>query len=207
MSHHRRFPRTSRLRRGYHVRQVDDFLVRVETGLSGAFTPMSASEIRRAGFELVRHGYEVPAVDAYLDQLEERVLSLQSVVGGRRGRVDVGGDAEFLRGQLDQPYMRRFPRAGLLRRGYEIDEVDEFIDRVILVLNGAGELSVEAVRDTTFHPKRGGYDEIAVDETLDRVVEILMVQRRSAGQSAPQHSVWDSWTRPGKSEEPGASRA
>jgi DivIVA domain-containing protein len=176
---HRYFPRTSRFRRGYHCRQVESFLTRLDVSMNGQLPPMSPSDIRRVGFELVRHGYDVAAVDSHLDGLEERVLALQSGGTGRRGRTDIGQDAAYLRGQLEAAYMQRFSRVRWWRRGYDFDEVDDFIDRVSDVLAGVGQLSVEETRTVAFRPKRGGYREDAVDETLDRVVEILLVQRRA----------------------------
>ena len=73
---HRRFGRVRWYRRGYHCRQVDAFLDHIDVSLGGAFPPPTAAEIRRAGFELVRHGYVVAEVDEHLDALEERVLLL-----------------------------------------------------------------------------------------------------------------------------------
>jgi len=180
---HNSFPRTSRFRRGYHRRQVDSFLSSVEASLQGHLPPMSAADIRRAGFELVRHGYATQAVDTHLDVLEERVLALEGATGGRRGRTDPESDLQFLRDVLDKPYMRRFPRSRMLRRGYDLDQVDGFVDRVLAGLNVspgtvANDLTAEDVRNTGFKPRRGGYAEAAVDEALDRVVEVLLVQRR-----------------------------
>ena len=181
-----RFPRVSRLRRGYHRRQVDAFLNHIEVSLSGVFPPPSAVEIRQAGFELVHGGYDTEAVDAALDQLEERVLARQEMSSGRRGRVDIPGEAEFVKGELTAPYMKRFPRAGALHRGYDVDDVDEFLDRVVTALDGGPAVTADEVRAAPFRPRRGGYAEDAVDETLDRVVELLLVlgHERSAHKDA-----------------------
>jgi DivIVA domain-containing protein len=181
---HKRFPRTSQWRRGYHCKQVEAFLASVELSLEGTFPPMAAADIRRAGFELVRHGYTVITVDAHLDELEERVLVVEGATSGRRGRTDPESDVQFLRDQLDEPYMRRFPRSRMLRRGYDLDQVDELVDRILARFNGqndgeAIELTAEDVRTAGFTPRRGGYSEGAVDEMLDRVVELLLVQRRA----------------------------
>jgi DivIVA domain-containing protein len=185
---HSRFPRASRWRRGYHCKQVDAFLASVELSLEGTFPSMAAADIRRAGFELVRHGYAVTMVDAALDELEERALGVEGATSGRRGRTDPGSDVQFLRAQLAEPHMRRFPRSSMLRRGYDLDQVDELVDRVLARFNGvndnaAMELTVEDVRTAGFKPRRGGYAENAVDEMLDRVVELLLVQRRAADSS------------------------
>lgn len=175
---HDRFARAGRLHKGYHRRQVDAFLNHIEVSLSGVFPMPTAAEVRQAGFELVRNGYHPVAVDEALDALEERVLTAQGTMAGRRGRVDPASEAEYLKGQLSAPYMRRFPRAKAHRRGYDIDDVDEFVDRVVDSFGGQVPLTVVEVRTVPFRPRRGGYQEEAVDDMLDRVVELLLVTRR-----------------------------
>lgn len=187
MSHHR-FTRVSRLHKGYHCRQVDAFLDHVEVSLGGVFPPPTASEVRQAGFELVRGGYAVPEVDEYLDALEERVLVAQGRLAGRRGRSDPAGEAEFLKSELTGPYMKRFARASFLRRGYQVDDVDEFVDRLVGALEGTGAVSVEDVRQVPFRPRRGGYREDAVDDAMDRVVEYLLLVRREGTADTEQEA-------------------
>jgi DivIVA domain-containing protein len=182
---HKRFPRVSRLRKGYHRRQVDAFLGHVEVALGGALPPPTAAEIRQVGFELVHGGYQPGAVDSALDLLEERVVAARGLTSGRRGRVDLDGEAEFLRQELASPYMKRFPRAATLRRGYEVDDVDDFVDQVLDSLAGKAGVTVEQVRTASFRPRRGGYREEAVDEMLDRVVEHLLLVRRQAADLPP----------------------
>jgi len=66
---------------------------------------------------------------------------------------------------------QRFRRRAL-RRGYKVDEVDTFLDRVEATLNGeAGNSPVAAqeVHDVVFRVRFGGYDEWQVDLHLDRV--------------------------------------
>jgi len=181
---HRRFTRLGRLHKGYHSRQVDAFLDHVEVSLGGVFPPPTASEVRQAGFELVRGGYAVVEVDEYLDALEERVLVAQGRQAGRRGRADPAGEAEFLKAELTGPYMKRFPRGSTLRHGYHVDDVDDFVDRVVGALDGTDAVSVEDVRHVPFRPRRGGYREDAVDDAMDRVVEYLLLVRREG--TAPE---------------------
>lgn len=184
MRHHDRFHRVGRLRKGYHRRQVDAFVNHVEVSLGGVFAPPTATEVRQAGFELVRGGYDVAQVDEYLDVLEDRVILAQSATAGRRGRPDLGSEAAYLRDELSAPYMRRFPRARFFRRAYAVDDVDDFVDAVVATLEGsrgaAGEVSVEDVRRAPFTARRGGYREDAVDDAMDRVVEHLLQVRREA---------------------------
>jgi len=177
-----RFPRVRGFAKGYDRKQVEAFLVRADLALQGALPSVTATEIRQAGFELVRRGYQVEAVDEVLDEMELQAVLLAAATS-RRGRVDPVAEAEFLRKELSAPYMRRFPRVRFPRRGYDLDDVDEFVDRVCTALDAAvaslaadtGGLSVAEVRTVAFRPKRGGYSEDAVDEALDRVVEMMLL--------------------------------
>jgi DivIVA domain-containing protein len=88
----------------------------------------------------------------------------------------------------------------MLRRGYDLDDVDGLVDRVLARFNGVSntgntdqELTVEDVRTAGFKPHRGGYAEEAVDEMLDRVVELLLVQRRQADSSGSRRSPEPDW--------------
>jgi DivIVA domain-containing protein len=67
---------------------------------------------------------------------------------------------------------QRFRRRAV-RRGYKVDEVDDFLDRVEATLNGApvggGPVSAQDVHDVVFRVRFGGYDEWQVDLHLDRV--------------------------------------
>jgi DivIVA domain-containing protein len=66
---------------------------------------------------------------------------------------------------------QRFRRRAL-RRGYKVDEVDLFLDRVEATLNGEARgsaVSAAEVHDVVFRVRFGGYDEWQVDLHLDRV--------------------------------------
>ncbi len=66
---------------------------------------------------------------------------------------------------------QRFRRRAL-RRGYKVDEVDSFLDRVEATLNGVargGAITAAEVHDVVFRVRFGGYDEWQVDLHLDRV--------------------------------------
>lgn len=180
-----RFPRVRRWRRGYHRRQVEVFFNQVEVALSGVLPPPSAAEIRRVGFELVHGGYDTAVVDAALDSLEERAVAIGHRLSGRRGRIDTAGEVAFLREEMSAAYMKRLPRAGTLHRGYHVDEVDDFLDQVLKTLDGQGSLTVDKVRTMAFRPRLGGYAEEAVDDLLDRVVELLLLLRQERATTAP----------------------
>lgn len=69
-----------------------------------------------------------------------------------------------------------FDRASLGRRGYNEDQVDDFLDRVQATLSGADSLTAHEVQNAMFDSApliRRGYHEDQVDEFLDLVVEEL----------------------------------
>ena len=62
-----------------------------------------------------------------------------------------------------------------LRRGYKVEEVDSFLDRVEAMLNGERvepPVRSKDVHDIVFRVKFGGYDEWQVDLHLDRVERV-----------------------------------
>ena len=66
---------------------------------------------------------------------------------------------------------QRFRRRAL-RRGYKVDEVDNFLDRVEATLAGeqvGAPVGAQEVHDVVFRVRFGGYDEWQVDLHLDRV--------------------------------------
>jgi DivIVA domain-containing protein len=66
---------------------------------------------------------------------------------------------------------QRFRRRAL-RRGYKVDEVDNFLDRVEATLAGeqiGPPVGAQEVHDVVFRVRFGGYDEWQVDLHLDRV--------------------------------------
>ncbi|GIH06028.1 hypothetical protein Rhe02_40950 [Rhizocola hellebori] len=77
---------------------------------------------------------------------------------------------------------QRFRRRAI-RRGYKVDEVDNFLDRVEATLNGAAAAPITAqdVHDVVFRVRFGGYDEWQVDLHLDRVErQIAELEERAA---------------------------
>lgn len=79
---------------------------------------------------------------------------------------------------------QRFRRRAL-RRGYKVDEVDAFLDRVEATLAGdpiGAPVSAQEVHDVVFRVRFGGYDEWQVDLHLDRVERQLGdVEERTGG--------------------------
>jgi DivIVA domain-containing protein len=81
---------------------------------------------------------------------------------------------------------QRFRRRAL-RRGYKIDEVDSFLDRVEATLAGeqiGAPVGAQEVHDVVFRVRFGGYDEWQVDLHLDRV-ERQLAEFEERGGRAP----------------------
>jgi len=105
---------------------------------------------------------------------------------------------------------QRFRRRAL-RRGYKVDEVDTFLDRVEATLNGevrGGGVSAAEVHDVVFRVRFGGYDEWQVDLHLDRVERQLaeMAERGpivpAVGTTAERRAVTAGADRPALAREP-----
>jgi DivIVA domain-containing protein len=81
---------------------------------------------------------------------------------------------------------QRFRRRAL-RRGYKVDEVDSFLDRVEATLAGepvGAPVGAPEVHDVVFRVRFGGYDEWQVDLHLDRV-ERQLAEFEERGGRAP----------------------
>ncbi|GAA2544627.1 hypothetical protein GCM10010435_11530 [Winogradskya consettensis] len=82
---------------------------------------------------------------------------------------------------------QRFRRRAL-RRGYKVDEVDGFLDRVEATLAGeqtGAPVGAQEVHDVVFRVRFGGYDEWQVDLHLDRV-ERQLAEFEDRGGRAPE---------------------
>lgn len=80
-----------------------------------------------------------------------------------------------------------FDRAPLGRRGYNEDQVDEYLDRIQAALAGTDNLTAQEVREVVFDAApliRRGYHEDQVDNFLDLVVAELDGRERNRSASA-----------------------
>jgi len=168
------FPRVSKLARGYQVGQVDAFFTRA----LGA--RVSANEARIIGFDLVRGGYDIEAVDEAVDQVEDDLVRaerdlVRGQMGERRFDSRVTGEAQVLRGRLAREHGDRFARAGGWTSGYDIGQVDELCDEISDYFDGDHALAVDSLRGAVFRTRRGSraYSERSVDAFLDRVVTVI----------------------------------
>jgi DivIVA domain-containing protein len=170
--------------KGYDVEQVESFLTRARAAYedSGRGPAMTSWHVRTVGFDLVRGGYEVEAVDAALDRIEDAFARREKQRGEER--AGAGGwqsqlrtQEQSLRAQLGRPDGERFPRGSGLELTYDIDQVDDLCDTIETAFASGQQLAPDDVRLAVFKSRRGsrGYREASVDAFLDRVVELLVV--------------------------------
>ena len=169
------FAKPSMGKRGYNAEEVDAFMARVADALDGSGS-LTADEVRNVVFRkppLGDRGYREDEVDAMLDVV--------TVILRQRDAPVAAQHTEPLAGyQLRQT---AFSKAPLGKRGYDEQQVDEFMARAADALDGSGlPLSPEQVQDVSFEPAKGlrrGYLVEQVDAMLDRIVAEL--RRRTAG--------------------------
>ncbi|PPK98508.1 DivIVA domain-containing protein [Kineococcus xinjiangensis] len=172
--------RTSRLRRGYAVAEVDDFLERVRRGCAGPAPQVAPQHVRSAGFRFALGGYDISATDAVLAGIEDALAAQAAgrALAGPRRQVwseQVSAVMAAVRGRLAGPGGDRFPRGRWLERTYDRSDVDQLCRLVADHLAGRGRLRPADVRSALFRPRRGrrGYREVPVDAFFDRVVELI----------------------------------
>ncbi|QXJ24899.1 DivIVA domain-containing protein [Actinomadura graeca] len=154
--------------RGYDRRQVDELLRSIARALNGG-PPMSADQVRAARFDIVLRGYEQRAVD---ELVRECIRELQTTGPHSerpgRPRVHPGWLVNWIQNA-------RFSGAGF-RSGYDVRDVDAFLDRVVAGLRGsAPPVTARDVRESAFRVVRlgPGYDEQEVDRFLVQLAGAL----------------------------------
>jgi DivIVA domain-containing protein len=179
------FPRAGRLTKGYDVEQVETFLARARMAYeeNGRGPAMTSWHVRTVGFDLVRGGYDVDAVDAALDRIEDAFARREKQRGEERNgatawQSQLRTQEQSLRAQLARPDGERFPRGTGMELTYDADAVDDLCRRVEDSFMSGSPMPPDAVRLAVFKSRRGsrGYREASVDAFLDRVVELLVVQ-------------------------------
>jgi DivIVA domain-containing protein len=134
------------------------------------------------GFDLIRGGYEVAAVDAALDRIEDAFARREKHhseerAGASAWATQLRSQEQSLRAQLARSDGQRFPRGTGLELTYDVDQVDALCRRIEDAFASGRPLTPDDVRLAVFKSRRGGrgYREATVDAFLDRVVELLVV--------------------------------
>ncbi|WP_329091338.1 MULTISPECIES: DivIVA domain-containing protein [unclassified Streptosporangium] len=173
---------------GYDTDQVDLLIRRIE-GTLGRGTPegepVTADEIRGARFRTRLGGYHEIAVDfaleAFIVAIETRPAGTDGrpVVPARRAAPEEPEPGEPGEGWEDHAARveRAAFRPGRLGMGYNEDEVDAFLDRIVATLRGTTDtpLTPGDVREARFSTVmlRPGYAIGEVDEFLAEMAGVL----------------------------------
>ncbi|NUW37969.1 DivIVA domain-containing protein [Nonomuraea sp. SMC257] len=176
-----RFPRVMGMRSGYDPAEVDALIGRIESTLGrGArdVDPVTADDVRRATFRPKRGGYHETAVDF---ALEAFVVALETQARSPIRLAMTEPTGEMLREEWFEAQAARVERVafrpGRMGTGYNEDEVDAFLDRIVATLRGTTEYAVTAkeVREARFSTVllRSGYLISDVDAFLAGISDVL----------------------------------
>jgi DivIVA domain-containing protein len=172
-------------RLGYDQKQVDAFINMARSQYENPVGHLLTSErIRETEFDLVRGGYQVGAVDSALDRIEDALADREI-----KRKIETRGNEavadhevrirEILITRASRPKRRRFEKISWPARGYNKREVDKLCNLVLEHLVNQEKLKMSEVRRIVFSAQRGGYAENQVDAFIDRVVQILHIERNS----------------------------
>ena len=148
---------------GYRVEDVDAFLDQIVNALRRAEFP-DPGQVRLVRFRTTRRrpGYDPQSVAALLDEMQLRLRDL-TVPGQRPGATPDSRAA----GLMEQIRSAKF-RVTRLGPGYDEEEVDNFLDKVVATLGRGEPLTPAEVRGAQFRTTRPrpGYAQQDVDDLL-----------------------------------------
>lgn len=155
---------------GYHQQEVDAYLAGLVSGPAPA-----PGALRSAGFHLVRlrTGYRPAAVDAFLAGLADELERANPVPTPAQQVAAAPSPAGAAAALADRVEHARF---GNQRRGYAVEDVDAFLDRLLTSLRGGRPMTAGEVENAAFAscgPFTTGYSEQDVDDFLDEIVAAL----------------------------------
>lgn len=164
--------------RSYHADEVDAFLELVSATLAGQGA-LTADDIRHVAFDAPQfggRGYQADQVDEFLDRVRSELEYRQRGSGPVPVGANGSGSAALL--TPDDVHRMQFTQAAVGRRGYDIEEVDAFLDLVAATLahGGPSGLTISDIRAVRFTEARlgtRGYTRDEVDAFLDLVVTAL----------------------------------
>lgn len=177
------FPAAEAKELGYDPVQVDKFveLARVQYADSN-LELVTSNLIRNTEFDLVAAGYQIQTVDTAMDRLEDafaaREIQRQKLFRGEFAVNDrLDRIIEIVKARISRPKRQKFSRVTWILRGYDRKQVDALCQQIENHLSNGVPLQLNVVRRSIFRAKRGGYVESQVDAFIDRVVEILQIEK------------------------------
>ncbi|GGF32128.1 DivIVA domain-containing protein [Microbacterium sorbitolivorans] len=176
------FTRVPWNKRGYEPEAVQAFLDRARASYQGGTGELTSLDVRSASFPLARGGFDMRSVDHALARLEDAFAARERDARIRTGGAEMWVDearaeAQELLARFGRPQGHRFDRAGALRSGYSVAEVDAVADRLSRFFAHGDPVSADQLRTAAFHPQRGGYREEQVDAVLDAAVRVILAVR------------------------------
>lgn len=181
----KKFALTKGRNHGYSVEQVDAFIEMARQQYERPEGFLLASErVRETEFDLVRGGYNVIEVDSALDRIEDaladRELKRKRDSRGEHALADqLERTSEIVKARAERPKKKRFERVSWPARGYNRKQVDVLCNLVLEHVVNSEPLTMSEVRRIVFSAQRGGYAENQVDAFIDRVIQILHIERNS----------------------------
>ncbi len=91
-----------------------------------------------------------------------------------------------------------FPRARKNKRGYNTDQVEDFLDearQAYAVIDGPSSMTAESIRLAAFSMQRGGYSPSHVDAALERLEDAFAARERERVLSQLGEEAWYSRAR------------
>jgi DivIVA domain-containing protein len=156
---------------------VDVLMARIEgtLGRMPLLGPaIGAAEVRKARFKVVFRGYARRAVD---EILLDRIQELEAAERGPLYRPRHSEDGTPFEAQWLMDWIQKAEfKAVRMRSGYDIRDVDVFLDRVMAgLLAEAPLVGAQDVRECRFRTVRlgPGYEEQGVDRFLDHLAAAL----------------------------------
>lgn len=168
------------IRRGYSIDEVDAFCRRLDEELKQRWagrrlsTGLTPSQVRQTEFSRERGGYRESEVTDHLTKMAAELdwlAAADTAVGSPAGdhTTDHTSDRELsaLLSVADRRPGERFERTPRLLAGYQVEQVDQFVDRVRAVVRST--LTASEVAGVQFDTVRPGYAVEEVDHWLDAV--------------------------------------
>ncbi|MEY4301183.1 MAG: hypothetical protein RJA30_334 [Actinomycetota bacterium] len=177
------FKKVSATELGYAPEDVDHWIDLARQQFANpASHVLDAATLRTAQFRTVKGGYQITAVDAALDRLDDafadqEVNRLLTRLGHQGARERINEIRELLLGRIARPKRQRFDRQPWRLKGYSVRQVDAMLAVISAELEAGGVVTVAALRQQTFSPRWAGYTEAQVDAFLDRFIQYLQLSR------------------------------
>jgi DivIVA domain-containing protein len=177
------FPTVGKKNFGYDPAEVDAFIALARDQYARPESRViNWKTLVATGFQLVKDGYDVAAVDKAIEKLEDTFAERD--VKSPTFQFPVVNKSEqliklraLLASRVARPTGKKFQSAGVLGLGYSRKAVDALVTLVGEFLEDQESLELDELRGLKFKVVRGGYVESQVDTYIDRLVEFIQTQR------------------------------